>query len=142
MLYCLHMWAQIINVLLGVWLMVAPALLNYNGALRTNDRIVGPLVATCAIIALWPVTRAVRWMNVGCGLWLLLAPWVCAALWPLPLHSMGVGGLLIGLASVRGTLPSGFGGGWAMLWSSRAPTPPHASRRTISRHDSDAHPRA
>ncbi|MGH7966442.1 MAG: SPW repeat domain-containing protein, partial [Candidatus Binatia bacterium] len=50
------MWAQLTNILLGVWLMVAPAVFGYVGTASTNDRIVGPLVASFAMIALSEAT--------------------------------------------------------------------------------------
>ena len=66
------MWAQIINVILGVWLMAAPDVIGYTGPARTNDRIIGPLAVSCAVIALWEVTRPMRWGNLALGVWLLL----------------------------------------------------------------------
>jgi hypothetical protein len=50
------MWAQLINALLGMWLMAAPAVLGYIGPARTNDRIIGPLAAGAALIAIWETT--------------------------------------------------------------------------------------
>lgn len=119
------MWAQIINALLGIWLMVAPAVLNFDGALRTNAHIVGPLAAACAIIAIWPATRSVRWVNVVLGVWMIVAAFVFAP-WPVLFHGLSVGVLLAGFACVPGTTPYRLGGGWAMLRSSQrhTPTPP------------------
>ena len=91
------MWAQMMNAVLGIWLMAAPTVLHYDGALQVNDRIVGPLAAACAIVALWPVTRPVRWVNVALGMWLIIAPWVFSVPKLALLHSVGVGFLLMGL---------------------------------------------
>jgi hypothetical protein len=135
------MWAQLLNAVLGVWLMAAPAVLQYGGAIRTNDRIVGPLAAACAIIAIWPVTRSVRWVNVVLGVWLIVASVVLAPRHVL-LHHIGVGVLLAGLACGRGTLPHQFGGGWAVLWSSQGQTPRSPMRTSTSHADADARPPA
>ena len=111
------MWAQCINIALGIWLMAAPAILGYGGPARTNHRIVGPLAVSCAVIALWEVTRPVRWGNFALGLWLLVAPWLSADAWAAFLNSSLAGLLLMALALVRGTAePQRFGGGWSALW--------------------------
>jgi hypothetical protein len=111
------MWAQTINIMLGLWLMAAPTILGYVGPARTNHRIVGPLAVSCAVIALWEVTRPMRWGNFALGLWLLVAPWMFADAWAAFLNSSLVGLLLIAFAQVRGTAePQHFGGGWSALW--------------------------
>ncbi len=112
------MWAQVINAMLGLWLMAAPAVLGYGAPAAYGDRVVGPVVAAFGIIAIWEATRAVGRWNLPLGLWLLLAPWVlgyapAAAI----LNSMIVGVLVSGLALVRGRVEGSFGGGWAALWS-------------------------
>lgn len=110
------MWARVVSVLLGLWLMVAPAALTVNNAASDNFRIVGPLVVSVSVIAIWGVTRGLRWANVPLGAWLLLAPWLfhfgTAAL----VTSLAVGVLLIALAFVRGEVKEKFGGGWSALF--------------------------
>ena len=109
------MWAQLASCLLGVWLMAAPAVLGYGDPARTSDHIVGPLAASFAFVAVWQVTRSLRWANLPLGAWLLVAPWVLGyELVPL-LNSSAVGLLLMGLACVRGKVTQRFGGGWASL---------------------------
>jgi len=111
------MWARIINTLLGVWLMAAPAVLGSTDAIRTNEWIVGPLAVSSAIIAVAEVTRPVRWVNTALGLWLVVAPWVLGADWAAFVNSTVVGLFLIGCSLVRGRLRHRMGGGWAALWS-------------------------
>lgn len=77
------MWNQYLVILLGVWIIVAPDVMQYDGAERTNYHIVGPLVVIAALLAMAEWTRAVRWVNVALGLWLMLAP---ALLGFSPLH--------------------------------------------------------
>ena len=110
------MWAQLINTLLGLWLMSAPAVLGYGAPAATNDRIVGPVAATFACVAIWEVTRAVRWINLALGIWLLPAPWVLgyesiAA----TVNALCAGLLLAAMACVRGKMTHRFAGGWAAL---------------------------
>lgn len=109
------MWAQVVNVGLGIWLMVAPAVLEYVGTARTHDLIIGPLVASFALIACWEATRAVRWVNLPLGLWLLVAPWVLGFGWVALFNSGVVGMLVASCASIGGPVRQRFGGGWMSL---------------------------
>jgi hypothetical protein len=98
---------------------LAPTVLGYAGPARTNACIVGPLVVSCAVIALWEVTRPLRWGNFAFGLWLLVAPWVFTYTWVALFDSSLVGLLLMAFALVRGQAePQHFGGGWSALWRS------------------------
>ncbi|HET6567047.1 MAG TPA: SPW repeat protein [Rhodothermales bacterium] len=111
------MWAQIINAMLGIWLMAAPAVLAYGGAANTNSRIVGPIAATFAITAMWSITRGTRWVNVVAGFWLLIAPWVLGYSQLAPrIDDRVVGFLLVIFALVRGEAKYLYGGGWASLF--------------------------
>ena len=53
------MVAQLLVTTLGIWLTAAP-LLHYTGRAATNDHILGPLVASCAFVAIGEVMRGVR----------------------------------------------------------------------------------
>jgi hypothetical protein len=116
------MWAQLMSVVLGIWLMAAPAVLGYGGPAATADRIVGPLVASFAAIAVWEATRAVRWANLVLAMWLLLAPLVLGYGARPAVNSLTTAVLLCALAVVRGRARHCFGGGWSALW--RPVTPP------------------
>ncbi len=110
------MWPHALTAALGIWLMLAPAVLGYGGAAQTNDHIAGPLIASCAVIAWWQVTRGLRWINVLLGLWLLAAPWVLGYGASLAgMNSMITGALLAGLSFIKGKSEKPFGGGWREL---------------------------
>ena len=109
------MWARIVNTLLGLWLMAAPELVGYVDPARTHDRIIGPLVASVAIIAMAECMRPVRWANLLLGVWLLCAPWVLGYMPVALFNSLAVGLLMSGCALVRGRITHSFGGGWAAL---------------------------
>ena len=110
------MWAQVVSLVVGVWLIAAPQLLNYHGPIRTNNHIVGPLVAAFACIAIWEATRPVRWANFVLGIWLALAPWVLQFEWEDTAHSFAAGLAIACLSLVRGQLRHQVGGGWPALW--------------------------
>ena len=114
------MWARVASVALGLWLMAAPAVLGYGDPAETNDRIVGPLVAGSAYVALWQVTRPLRWLALPLGAWLIVAPWVLGYHPTALVNSVLVGGLLVGFAPVRGKISEGFGGGWSTLLAGRS----------------------
>lgn len=117
------LWAQLLNALLGIWLMAAHAVLNYAGDARLNDVIVGPLVASMAVIAIWEATRPLGRANLAFGLWLLIAPWLLGYGWAAFLNSTLAGGLLMTLAFVPGKLRNQFGGGWSTVWRRTAREP-------------------
>src|SRR5687768_8887489 len=104
------MWAQLLGTLLGVWLMAAPDLLGYDGAVALNDHILGPVIATLATVAAWEATRPLRWGNLPIGLWLIAAPWLLGSEAVPLLHSTAVGLLLVATSTVRGRIRQRFGG--------------------------------
>ncbi len=104
------MWPRIVSALLGIWLMVAPSLLHYDGHASLSDHVVGSLIAATAIIAIWEVTRPLRWLGIIFGLWLLFAP----GIFRFPSHALVnsaiVGVVLVILAFMGGSgLPTGSG---------------------------------
>jgi len=113
------MWARIISAVLGLWLMVSPALVtSFSDVASANNRIVGPLVVSFGIIGVWEVMRSVRYGNTLLGIWLLAASLMLGyaevALLTNLLAALGI----IGLSLVRGVHdPSKFGGGWRSLWN-------------------------
>lgn len=114
------MWPQLAAFILGVWLTAAPDALGYGGAPAANDHVVGPLAAMFALIAVFEVTRPLRWLNLPLGLWLVFAPWVLVHGTAELVNVTAVGIGLAGLASVRGRTGESFGGGWRVLWNPAA----------------------
>ncbi len=68
------MWAAIINILLGLWLMISPTFIPFEKAAFDNNYIAGPLVITFAITALWEVNRSARYLTLLAGVWLIFSP--------------------------------------------------------------------
>ncbi len=72
--------ASSLNILLGLWLIIAPFVLNYARleAAETNDIIVGIIVAVIAAIRSFGAFTQPgwSWVNVLLGIWLIIAPFV------------------------------------------------------------------
>ncbi len=70
------MWAAIVNILFGLWLMISPSFIKLEKAASDNNYIVVPLVITFAITALWEVNRSARYFTLMAGAWLILSPFI------------------------------------------------------------------
>lgn len=112
-----HTWARWASAAAGVWLMAAPAVFEYGGFPSAFHRVVGPVAAAFAFIAVWQHMRPLRWLNVFFGGLLLLAPWPLAFGPAATLNSLVVGLVLVSLAFVRGPGEAQFGGGWSAVWT-------------------------
>lgn len=117
------MWPRLVNIAVGVWLMAAPAVLGYSGvsdAASASDRIIGPLLISSAIAAIWPEIRPLRWINAVLGAWLLVGVPAAAVVvdWPLEgiVSSVLSGAVALTMARIRGEIDSEFGGGWRSIW--------------------------
>ncbi len=114
------MWMQLLPAIAGIWLMASPVVFDYADPARANDRVVGPIVASLAIIAIWEIARPLRWMNVILGGWLLTAPWMLGhppdARW----NSLATGAIVLGSSLVKGKRAHSYGGGWSSLWKGMA----------------------
>lgn len=117
------MWPRFVNAGLAVWLMAAPAVLGYEGTgAEISERIVGPVLFTSAVVAMWQATRLTRWGSVACGVWLLVSPWIFGFGGAALANELLVGALALAMGLVRGRVAERFGGGWGALW------PPHRPR--------------
>jgi len=106
---------RLVSVAVGIWLMAAPAVLEYAGVARTVDRIAGPLAASAAIVAMSEVMRGLRWLESAVGALLVVAPWLLGYSLGPALNSLAAGGLLLVAGAVRGRVSQRFGGGWSAL---------------------------
>lgn len=117
------MVAQIINALLGVFLMAAPGLLGLGPTASDNFQIFGPVITTFAVVSWWEATRTVRLWNVPIGAWLVISPiFLDYGRGSAVAVAIIVGAAVIGLAFVKGKVEKRYGGGWAAL---RGENPPH-----------------
>jgi hypothetical protein len=109
------MWAQLVSACLGLWLMVAPAVLAYGAPAATVDRVLGPLITTFALVASWEVTRGVRFLNLGCATCLLIAPAVLGYADAAGMNQPVVAMLVAALTCLRWRRSHAYGGGWLSL---------------------------
>jgi uncharacterized membrane protein len=78
-------WNLLLSTLVGAWLMAAPMLLGLAGGAADSTHIMGALVVTFSVVAFAEPVRLVRWLNVLCGVWVLLAAWILdggTLVWP------------------------------------------------------------
>lgn len=111
------MAAAVINCLIGLWLMVAPSVLQMNGTTSNNNHIVGPLVITFSVISFWQINwKAIR-AAILLGIWLLAALFILHFSDTMAFLSNGLCGvLLILFSSLKRRTTGKFGGGWRSLF--------------------------
>ncbi|HEV7329637.1 MAG TPA: hypothetical protein VGN63_01245 [Flavisolibacter sp.] len=110
------MWAQIINIVIGLFLMFAPSIWSFDKATSDHHYIVGPLIITNAIIALWEFNRGIRWLNVLIGAWLLVSPFVLGNKGIVATIDIASAILLILFSLFKGSVQHRYGGGWSSLF--------------------------
>ena len=67
-------WTLMASTVLGGVLMCTRLLFDTAGIAADSDHIVGSLVVTFSIIAWCDVARPLRFVNIGFGAWLVVAP--------------------------------------------------------------------
>lgn len=111
------MWARILGIAVGIWLMVGPAILGYSGiAAGMSDRIAGPMLLGASFAALWPVLRSLRWIELPVGIWIFVSPLFLGygRVLPVGIH-VATGFVLVVFAFLGGKTGESFGGGWASV---------------------------
>ncbi len=88
---------------IGLFLMLSRAIFDNALPLAGSDHLVGALVLTTAVIAWAEVARPFRFLNIGFGLWLIVAPWVLGG----GTIAGSLIGVLSGVALLGLTLPRG-----------------------------------
>lgn len=110
------MWAQVINILLGLLITISPGTWNFSKIESDQFHVTGPLIISLATIALWEVNRNVRIFNIFTGAWLIVAPFLWSygqeAFW----ISVLTGMLVIGFSFIKGKIKKRYGGGWRSLF--------------------------
>jgi len=97
-------------VLLGIWLMFAPAVLSISGSPSANIYIIASLITTFSIIAFSEVARISRIINVPLAIWLGISPWLMGEMSDMARWNSIVVSILIVLLSLpRGKKAQRFG---------------------------------
>ena len=106
-------WTLTASALLGIWLMFSRLVFGTVPPLADSDHLVGALVFTIAVIAMAEVGRALRFINILFGLWLVAAPWLLAGGGATAASAGVVAGLvLIALSLPRGPRSREHYGSW------------------------------
>lgn len=103
-------WNLLVTAGLGAWLMFTPAALGSVGVAAHSDHLVGALVVTTATLAFADVGRALRFLNILFGAWVIAAPWILGGATPASRWSDALVGALVVLLSLRrGPVPERYG---------------------------------
>jgi hypothetical protein len=105
-------WTLTLSIAIGVWLTFTRLAFDSSGAMADSDHLVGLLVVTFSIMAWAEVGRAIRFINIPLGAWLIAAPWLLDGI-ASPLATWnGVicGAILIALAIPRGRIKDSYAG--------------------------------
>lgn len=105
-------WTLLASIAIGVWLTFTRLSFGSSGAMANSDHLIGALVVTFSIMALAEVGRAIRFINVPFGAWLIVAPWLLDGVGSslAPWNGVLSGALLIALALPRGTVRDSYAG--------------------------------
>jgi len=97
---------------IGIWLTFTRLTYGNSGSMTNSDHLTGLLIVTFAIIAFAEVARAVRFLIVPLGLWLMIAPFVLdGAGSPLATWAGAATGLVVVALSIpRGSIRNSYGG--------------------------------
>ncbi len=94
-------WNLFLSLLVGMWVMASPAILDFEGPFADHNNVAGALIITFGIIAMSDVARSVRLMNVIVGLWLIVIPWTLDINHDVSFWSSILSGAAIILLSIR-----------------------------------------
>ena len=104
-------WTLVAGAMLGLWVIVSPALFGTTGGGADSDRLAGALVLTVSVVAMAEVARAGRLLNVPLGLWIATAPWLLGGFSAVGAASDAVAGLAVAaLALPRGRATERYAG--------------------------------
>lgn len=107
----LRPWNLIVSLAVGLWFMISPGLLDFNGKLADSNHLVGALIISMSIIAMSEVVRSLRFINTLFGAWLIASVWIFSNPGSTVLWSQIVAGiLLIALSFPKGIINDEHGG--------------------------------
>ena len=106
------MTARIPSLVIAIWLMFVPAVLDESHAMTVSNRVVAPIAISAAVIAFGSSTRAVRFVHLPLAAWLLVSAVVLGA--PAATRLVvALTAVALAIAAVPGGQAGGdYGGGW------------------------------
>ena len=103
-------WTLGVSLGLGIWLLVAPALLGMEGPAANSQFLAGALVVTVSVVALGEVVRVARYLNIPLGAWVVVSPWILSGAGGADAVSSTLAGLALILLSIpRGVIRERYG---------------------------------
>lgn len=98
-----YQWRDVLNVLLGIWILVSPWALGFAAEQTAawNAFVVGVIIAVAALATLVNFHKWEEWLNVVLAVWLIVSPWalgvsaLTALVWNQVILGLIVGGLAI-----------------------------------------------
>jgi hypothetical protein len=96
-------WTLAASAILGVSLMFSRLIFGTMPPMANSDHLVGALIFTAAVIAMDEAARALRFINVAFGLWLVAAPWFLSGATSVASWA----GVVVGVAVILLSLPRG-----------------------------------
>lgn len=110
------MGVQIINTILGLWILISPFLLHFdNSQIADYNYITGPVIVSFSVIAYWEATRSVGKWNILVVIFLIIMSLILGN--SVSITSNLISSLIIlPLSLIKGKITQKFGGGWASLF--------------------------
>ena len=105
-------WYLLGGMALGFWLMLSPTVFGTQGLLADSSHLVGALVVSFSVIATAEPARAIRFVNIPLGAWVVAAPWLLGTSMIATWNSLGIGVLLILVSIPQGTIRDEYGDWW------------------------------
>ncbi len=99
----------VLSALMGIYLMMAPALYGITGSLQDLDHIAGSFVTVVSIVTMAEVVRAWRLLNIILGAVLILVTWYAFPQDENTIQTMALGALIILLSLRRGPIHEKYG---------------------------------
>lgn len=112
------MWPHLLSMLIGAWLIAAPSVLGATGRAEDAAHILGPLIASCGLMAASEILRSLRWCQLPLGALVALSGLVFSQPTPSRIHAVVAGLVVIGLSLIDKERKTRFGGGWTSLLKS------------------------
>jgi len=95
---------SVLNILCGIWLIIAPFILGYQGLQNAlwNSILCGAavLILAAARVANPATTVGLSWLNLLIGIWLIIAPFFLYANAVTPIWNCVILGILVGLLAI------------------------------------------
>ena len=79
------MWARVVEVMLGVWLLISPFVFGYQSqAFWINDYVTAAFIFLFSLSSFWKPWRYAHLLNIAIGIWLIAYGYIGAPYPPPP----------------------------------------------------------